>query len=520
MIRRAAMVIPLLLAGCAAEPPVPLPAGDDERPDILLISIDTLRADHLGCYGHGRDTSPFLDARAREGTLHEQAWAPSPWTLPSHATMLTGLYPSAHGAIEQEHGLDPDLPRLPVALRAAGYATAGVVTSIFVGGRYGLDLGFDHFEDFGLAAGTRGGLDVPDAGAVVDSALGWAQRQEAGRPQFLFLHLYDVHYPYDAPSPHDEFFDRPSTPGELEYENYFHYLRNPLDEAQLEHQRRQYDEEIRYVDGELRRLWEAWRAVRPNAIVVVTSDHGEEFGERGSWGHAHTLYPEQLHVPLIVWGEGVARQRVQQRAGLEDLAPTLAALGGAVLAAEGVDRSAQWTEGEVVAAGHVSARYAASSRFSTLVQRWHEPPHDLVVDLRAPRRELYDLARDPGARSDVSGEQLPRARALQQELYAWLGEPWELAVSGTVATDGALVVDGALRPTPAELPAGTRFAVFPADAGVELVGPVAAGPFRAIGGPRPAPGAPLRYLGNRLHSPPAQLSAEERERLRSLGYID
>ena len=148
---------------------------------------------------------------------------------------------------------------------------------------------------------------------------------------FLFLHVYDAHYAYDPPEPYASMFDRPPEKGDPKYRNYFHFKKKPLTPEQFEHQLAQYDESIRFVDAQLKRISEAAAAAGRSVRWVVTADHGEEFGERGSWGHAHTLYSEQLHVPLVVSGPGLPEGMViDEVVGTHDVAPTIAGWVGTV----------------------------------------------------------------------------------------------------------------------------------------------------------------------------------------------
>jgi arylsulfatase A-like enzyme len=322
------------------DPDGTLPAGDPRRPDVILLSIDTLRADHLGAWGYERDTSPFFDELAAGGTRYKNAWAASPWTLPSHTTMLSGLLPPHHGAIEDTVRIGDDIPMVQEMFRHEGYGTGGVVATLFVSSRFGFDRGFDFFYDFDIRGATMNNASTVDAEHVFAWATDWVQQQPEGKPIFLFLHVYDVHYGYNPPAPFNELFDRPVDFGDVRYKDYHHYKKHPLTDEQLAHQTAQYDEEIAYVDQSFRTFVENWRATRP-AIVVVTSDHGEELGERGSWGHAHTLFPEQLHVPMIINGPGVRRQVISERFGAEDLASTLAGVAGTRWTAHGKSRRVQ-----------------------------------------------------------------------------------------------------------------------------------------------------------------------------------
>jgi arylsulfatase A-like enzyme len=522
------LTLGLVGPGCGSReggsPPGSGGSAGERRPDIVLLSVDTLRPDHLGAWGYARDTSPFFDELAGRGTRFANAWAPSPWTLPSHATMLTGLFPHHHGAERSELTIDRRAPLLAEMLLAAGYATCGVVTSIFVSDKYGFGRGFEHFDDFGILAGTRDTKEAPDAAEVFDRGLRWAQEQPQDTPLFLFVHVYDVHYPYAAPSPWDERYDRPSRPDELGYENYFYYLRHPLSDEEMEHQRDQYDEEIAYVDAMFHDFVDRWTAARPRTLFVMVSDHGEELGDRGSWGHAHTLGPEQLHVPWIMVGPSVRAQVVSQRVGLEDLPATLASMAGVSFpAGDGIDRSTQLQQGTIVGEDAVAARLATTYRFKTIKHRWHDPPYDLVVDLARLQAALFDLEQDPEGLHDVLAEHELRARRMMQEMFEWLGQPWEVRRDGHLQTDGVFVVDGVRQNQEIDLKAGSRFALFPLDATVTFVAADGGtgGPYAAAGGVLPADGDPnLSWNGQPLDTGAAGLTEEQRERLRALGYLD
>lgn len=504
-------------------PARPLPKGDPNRPDIILLSIDTLRADHLGAWGYGRPTSPTFDRLAAEGTRYADTWSPSPWTLPSHTTMLSGLLPPTHGAIEDDLRIGDDIPMVQEAFQAQGYATGGVVATLFVSRRFGFERGFDWFHDFDVHDTATNNLATVDAEHVFTWATDWAQDLPAGKPAFLFLHVYDAHYAYNAPAPYDERFDRAAQLGDALYKDYQYYKRQPLPHEQLEHQVAQYDEEIAYVDDAFRRFLEGWRSTRP-AIVVITSDHGEEFGERGSWGHAHTLFPEQLHVPLIVNGPGVKRQVVSQRAGTEDLATTIASLGGVSFAeGDGVDRAGQIRSGGA-AGTRPAAQFASTSRFETLRYRWHEPPWDLTVDLANAKRGLCNLEIDPGCTHLAPNQDRERADAMFAAMMAYLGHPWEAMRAGKVEVKGGVFYDaqGGRHKHALTVTAGDRFAVHPGDAEVRFVGANGEieGPWAALGGDLPNDRDGVQFHGRRpVTNTSIQLSESEKQMLEVLGYI-
>lgn len=503
-------------------PEAPLPKGHPRRPDVVVLSIDTLRADHLGSYGYERPTSPFFDELAGEGTRFAEAWSPAPWTLPSHATMLSGQLPHHHGAIEDHLRLADDVPLVSSAFQRAGYRTAAVVATLFVSSRYGFDRGFHHFQDFGIRDKEENHLSLVDADHVFAHALDFARAQAPGRPLFLFLHVYDVHYGYDPPEPFDVRFDRGPAWGDEKYKSYHAYARRMIDADQLRHQIAQYDEEIAFVDHHFRRFVQAFRDAGRNVVVAVTSDHGEEFGERGSWGHGHTLWPEQLHVPWIVHGPGVKPQVVDQRVGLEDLAVTMADLAGVRFSApDGVSR-ARVARGQSPRSTPEAARFAATSRFETLVLRWHDQGLDLYVDVTNRQRALCDRSVDPACRTNLYRLRVADGQRLFGDLMGYLGEPWEALEGGTVLVDqGTAFKSGQRHNHELMVEPGERFNVLPGDARVRFVRDHAEeGPFRPLGGTVPGRRCGLSFSGRAVvDAELTERTDDEREMLRALGYL-
>ena len=392
-----------------------------------------------------------------------------------------------------------DVPWLPEQYQQAGYTTAAFVSSLFVSEKYGFGRGFDHFEDFGVNTEEKNLAGTVDAQRVLAAARAWAEAQPPEAPFFVFIHLYDVHYAYDAPLPYDRRFDRPARADDAKYKKYSYYLKNPLSEDQMEHQIAQYDEEIVYVDASLRQFHDEWS--RP-AVWSLVADHGEEFGERGAWGHAHTLWPEQLHVPFLIWGAGVAAATVTERRGLEQVGSELARYSGVTVDSQ---------------PGDVPAQLAATSRFETLRMRWHVPPVDVHFDLRSGERSLCDLERDPRcAHPSTDDARIAEAEAI---VLGGLAPDWTAEVGGIVVSDGVIVKDGVVHPSSLRLQAGDRFAVLPLDANVRLtVRGETHGPWRRLGGGPPEPDGALSWSaasGTEVHLTPA-----EREALEALGYIE
>ncbi len=440
------MVALLLLAACNRGG---LPAGDARRPDVILVSIDSLRPDHLGAYGNERPVSPFLDSLAASGLRYTEARAHSPWTLPSHVTMLSGRSPLDHGVIESDRGIPDDLPMVQEAFQKAGYRTAGFVSTIFVSDAYGFARGFDRFEDFDIARSDN--LKHPvRAEQVVTEALTWAEAQ-SGAPIFLFVHLYDVHYPYLPPEPWNYQIDKPGSRKSTAYRTYEFYKSKPVTPERWVHLKAQYDESIAYADAQLARLGEAWAVSGRKVDWVITSDHGEELGERGSWGHAHTLFPEVMRVPLLVSGASVPAAGVrEERVGTGDVAATLAGLAGLEFASGGLD-----VRGAIPERDHVfETSRMESARLGLLTGS-----RRIDVDFARDRIDVFHVDRDPAERLVT----LDDAPDLERRLYGLVGEAW--SASGTVITPGWALSDG--KRLDHRFVGPGRFGVFPADSRID-----------------------------------------------------
>jgi arylsulfatase A-like enzyme len=385
-----------------------------EKPDIILVSIDSLRRDHLPMYGYPQNTSPKL--ASWESLRFSQARSASPWTLPAHMTMLTGLWPYEHGVIEDDRKLGTDIPTLAEQLQGAGYATGGFVSTIYVSKSYGFGRGFDEYNDFGIL--ERNNLEHPvRAEEVVAAALEWARKQTPGKPIFLFLHFYDVHYPYSPPAPWNTSIDPAASEEDLHYKKYAFYKKHPPTKKRFTLLINQYDECIAYVDSVLQSLKNTWGGRKSD--WAITADHGEEFGERGSWGHAHTLYPEVLDIPLFFSGPDFTSGVREELVGHIDLAPTLAGLAGVKFApGDGVDLR-----------GAVPERLflAETSRFESAKVSLEAQGRRLELDVAGALKWLFDRKNDPKELQPfVEGTAM-----LEALLVARLGEPCR--TSGVVA---------------------------------------------------------------------------------------
>ncbi|MFN8644347.1 MAG: sulfatase, partial [Candidatus Binatia bacterium] len=408
------------------------------RPNILLVSIDSLRADHVHAYGYPRQTTPTLDALAREGARFRTVVAPSSWTLPSHLTLLTGLPPEGHGVVADGQRLTERAVFLSEALWGAGYTTAGFVSAPYLDAAYGFSQGFDHYDDYTLAKRSFTDSHHGETGPVIAQLFsGWLARWEQGgseRPFFAFLHLWDAHYDYTPPPPYERLFD-PDYQGSITADDFEH---NPrihagMDPRDLAHVVALYDGEIRFVDdtlasilAELRR-----RGILDRTIVVVTADHGEEFFEHGRKGHKQALYDESLLVPLIIrYPRRVAAGTVvNEQVRLMDVGSTILALAGVAPPAGFGGEAGGYRARDLTPwlAAAPASRPPALPAFADLVgdapvplAAIRTPERKLIAERSAqPHDALFDLVRDPGEHENVIASEPKAEPALRAELSDW-----------------------------------------------------------------------------------------------------
>ncbi len=290
-------------------------AGYGLKRGVILISIDTLRRDHVGAYGYPKPTTPTLDGLARGGVVADDAVSVSSWTLPAHLSMLTSTLPGTHGGTDMKQAFNRSVPSVAEILQAQGVATHAVTSHLYVSKTYGLDAGFDsmNFRQDRLAENVANhAMDLID--------------RFGDRPFFLFLHFYDPHWHYAPPADVLKIFESSYTGTLTGNLKDFQNLRpDQIKPKDLDHLLALYDGEIRYTDNEIGRLISHLeeRDVLRNTLMVVTSDHGEEFLDHGSWEHQKTLYEEVIRVPLVVSGPGLAARREALPVSLLDVAPTI-----------------------------------------------------------------------------------------------------------------------------------------------------------------------------------------------------
>jgi len=373
---------------------VPASAAPKAAPNVVFVTIDTLRADHLGCYGYKRIHTPNIDSLAADGIRFERAYTPVPVTLPAHTAIFTGTYPMLSGMHDfADNKLNPAQPTLASVLKDQGYTTGAVIGSAVLDSRFGLNHGFDFYYDhFDFNRLQESNLDEMErsGNVVADVALDWLGKNYQHR-FFFWMHLYDPHYPYRPPAPYsEEYKDRP------------------------------YDGEIAFADAQVGRLLRFLKdkGLYANTLIVLSGDHGESLGEHGEKTHGFFIYNATLHVPVIIHLPGVARAKtVPEMASLADLMPT-------VLQALNVSVPSQVQGRNLLPLITAKKEYEPRDLYAeTFLPRLHfnwselrgvETENYHFID--APKPELYDLSKDPSETQNL----LTQKKAVAEEMRSKL----------------------------------------------------------------------------------------------------
>ena len=452
----------------AAAAKVPHSAPKPDMPDVVLVVLDTLRADHLGAYGYPRPTSPHIDALARQSVVFEHDTSAAPWTAASIASLMTGLYPSVHGLDSGprwgpgQHSAGGHLPfqlqsalgssqlTLAEILRRHGYRAAGFVSNIYVNSIFGFAQGFDVYDDE-HAEYSKEVAKIKRRGAETNRRVfAWLDGKPP-EPFFLFVHYNDAHWPYVPPAPYGEDFVK-DYHGSLTPEKTTSVVETQgrpakgLSKADLDYLVGLYDGEIQYLDSQVGRLLEKIDAHprKRDLLLILTADHGEEFLDHGSTSHGYTLYEEMLHVPLIVHFPGHLRaRRVAAPVRSIDVLPTILDLAG--IDTDGISLQggslaplarAETTRGPELAfseAAYKGDQKAIRSRSGL----------KLIRDEEAGTTQLFDLAHDPHEREDLWSDKSRRDPQLLSALAAQEGSNTKLAqaLSGGDGASKQVVLD-------------------------------------------------------------------------------
>lgn len=418
----------IVLAGLVLAPG-PRVAAAADRPPVVLMIIDTLRGDHLGCAGREGLRTPAIDGLARDGVRFASCSSTAPWTLPSVASIYTGRIAWRHGAVGGQHARLPDGEiTLAERLADAGYATGGFATINYLDAKFGMAQGFERFELLTAGRGEREADRVANLGAKFATG-------HAGAPFFLMLHWFDVHAPYRPPAPYDRMYyagdekapGKPITDFLLSDANRARNRESGLYEwlvgvTDLQYPVRQYAAGVSYVDAQVGRVLDALRraGLYDRALIVLCADHGEHLGEHDIWFTHYLPYQEALHVPLIVKlpGNREAGRVVDAPVSTLDIAPTIAELAGLPAPADVDGRSlVPALAGAEHGRSLLLAEQGSFDRgFSKSLVEW---PWKLILFRSGSREvyELYDLEADPGEARNLAHERKGVRNRLRDRIW-------------------------------------------------------------------------------------------------------
>lgn len=430
---RLAGIISLLLPACGE-------ATSTQAPNVVLITVESLRPDHMASFGGPRCTSPRLDALADEAVFYPDAHAVTSWTLSSHASLFTGLYPTAHQTTGPLSKLGESYTTIAESLTDRGYTCAGFVSGPYLRKHHELDQGFSIFDDSAAEATSAAGHSDVTNGRMHELTSRFIEsRRGSKEPFFLFGYYWDPHYDYIPPAPYDaEFVDAECEPIDVAGYETAGLVTADITPAQLRFVEAQYDGEIKCTDETLGQLFDLLRreGLWDNTLVIITSDHGEEFFDHGEKGHKHNLYAESVHVPLIIKYPGARRSGVDPRlVSLVDIYPTILEItdiGGS-----------EHLHGESLCKPDPDP---ARSIYFELLSRWYFPKpgggtdardenfiairrgdHKLIKSSSKERVELFDVRADPSEQTDLFSQRTARAQRLFKDLSSWRADMQAIA---------------------------------------------------------------------------------------------
>ncbi|MHA1568214.1 MAG: sulfatase family protein [Alphaproteobacteria bacterium] len=404
--------------------------------NVILIVIDSLRADHVGCYGYDKPTTPALDAFAAGAMRFVNSYATSPWTLPSHASIFTGLHESTHLAARPKSMLHENNITAAELLQATGYKTAGIVCAPFLRSVFQINQGFGLWDEKIAETKRPTVREIKTSRRVTNKALRYLKMRTNDRqPFFLFVHYWDVHYDYNPPEKYTKIFD-PDYRGKMHGEQFTQRTRSgeihpAMKPRDLEHLIALYDGEIRYTDDHLAELlaFLDQSGLAKNTAVIITSDHGDEFFEHGCTGHTFTCYEELIRVPLVIRAPWLQRSTgvIDDVVENVDLFPTILALADLPPVRHkihGFNLLPLIETGRPPARQYFFCETQMGRRFGWkgVKGTWRSLRDQAGIKLNyftgQGRKfyELYDLAADPGERSDLARERDDRRKQMALEL--------------------------------------------------------------------------------------------------------
>ena len=395
-------------------------SGTDEFPNIILISIDSLRSDHVGCYGYERKTTPNIDKLADDGVLFTNAISTTTWTLPAHISMLTALSPEVHQVIKDGVRLSENATVCTEILKEAGYLTAGVVSAPYLQSEFGYNQGFDLYDDYTIYHFDHHESHQNITSPKIHKRVKKWLEQNHRHSFFLFIHYWDVHYDYKPPTPYDTMFD-PDYKGDITAEN---FERNDkinacIPKQDLEHIIALYDGEIAYTDFYIGKLMKYLKqlGIYDKTLVILTADHGDEFFEHGQKGHRKTLFDETLKVPLIIkfplnqW----KRKRIDKQVQIIDIVPTFLSylsfncncnFQGESLMPLITDETKEF-----------EPRHFADLHGQLKCVRTNQAKY---ITAKKQREQLFDLQKDKMEQHEISMSESDRRERMHKTLMNWL----------------------------------------------------------------------------------------------------
>ncbi len=415
----------LFITGCAVRD------GSKDDFNIVLITIDTLRADHLSCYGYERKTSPYIDAVAKEGIIFKNVVAPASWTAPSMVSLFTSTYPVNHGVIhglpfQEAKGLSQEvfsekLIALPAMIKEKGYTTFGISSNHTLTAELGFARGFDYFRS----------VNWMPADVINKLVYEWEDTIKKSNRFFLWVHYIDPHYHY---RPHLPWIEQyiPDIPEQFEQVSRIplHMLARNIKEnpEMLSKVLALYDSEINYVDSYLGELIERFE-LDNNTLLIITSDHGEQFMEHGSVGHSIALHKEELHVPLIIkFPEASKKGSVERQVSLVDIMPTILQLlnidppeqtaGKPLLENSGIPARLK----KLLSGRQASVYHFAELDSHAILKAVSVPPWKYIYGYQTQSGALYNTASDPFELINLADKHPDRAAALKEQLFSWVSQ--------------------------------------------------------------------------------------------------
>ena len=408
-------------------------ASTDKNFNILLVTIDTLRADHLSCYGYERKTSPHIDKIAEKGIIFKNAIAPCSWTVPSMASLFTSVYPISHGVI---HGIgyrinktihiqevfSDKLTTLAEILKAYGYTTFGVASNLHLSEKFGFARGFDYFKC----------LPFQGARLVNKNVYLWENEIKKSNKFFIWIHYFDPHHPYSARKPWVEKYTSKELTQKLNLskKSWFELLKFiPMfkeDPQALSNLIALYDSEINYVDFHLGKLIQKFELDK-NTLVIITSDHGEEFLEHGFIGHGKNLYQETIHIPLIVkWPHSSKKEIVEKYVNLVDIMPTILHILNVISPEQTLGKSFWkkkgllfWLKKTLLRKDTPNYNFAeldTGSILKTIIT----PEWKYIYNYRDKMEQLYNIKSDSKEVNNLIDKKTKQANQLKEQLFNWV----------------------------------------------------------------------------------------------------